>query len=136
MDVSNKSLAYALLRLTVGINFAGHGIIRLAVVGISQFAHGTAEHLSKSPLPVVFMVGFLYLVPIIEAIVGIALIFGVFTRAALIVGAILIAALTVGVTANQQWDTAGLQLTYGLVIFVLLFLLEHNTFSVDGMRRH
>jgi thiosulfate dehydrogenase (quinone) large subunit len=135
MTSSNKSLAYALLRLTMGINFAGHGIIRLTVVGLSQFAHGTAEHLTKSPLSISFMVAFLYVVPIIEALVGIALIFGIFTRVALVTGALLIAALTLGVTANQQWDTAGLQLTYALIVFVLLFLLEYNTLSVDGMRR-
>jgi len=135
MAFSNKSLAYALLRLTIGINFAGHGLIRLLVIGLGHFAHGMVANLSKSPLPAGFMLGFLYIVPIIETIVGIALIFGLFTREALILAALLIASLTLGVTANQQWDTAGLQLTYALVLFVLLFLLEHNTLSVDGMRR-
>jgi thiosulfate dehydrogenase [quinone] large subunit len=46
-------------------------------------------------------------------------------------------ALTVGVTANQQWDVAGQQLLYSLVFFVLLFLVEHNSIALDRLwRRH
>jgi thiosulfate dehydrogenase [quinone] large subunit len=44
-------------------------------------------------------------------------------------------ALTIGVTANQQWDLAGLQLLYSLVFFVLLFLVEYNQFSLDAALR-
>ena len=43
--------------------------------------------------------------------------------------------LTIGVTSNQQWDVAGQQLLYSLIFFVLLFLLEHNGFSLDARRK-
>jgi thiosulfate dehydrogenase [quinone] large subunit len=68
------------------------------------------------------MVRFLYGVPVIEAVVGVALILGLFTRFALALSALLMIALTIGVTSNQQWDTAGQQLLYSLVLAVLLFL--------------
>lgn len=134
MRFSEKSLAYALLRVAVGVNFAGHGLIRL-YIGLGHFADSTAEHLSKSPLPHGSVVGFLYVVPIVETVVGVALVLGVLTRLALIGGALLMIALTVGVTSNQEWDIASEQLLYSFVLFVLLFLWEHNEISVDRLMR-
>jgi thiosulfate dehydrogenase [quinone] large subunit len=71
---------------------------------------------------------------VIEALLGVALILGVLTRATLVLGAIFMMGLTIGVTSNQQWDIAGQQLVYSVVFFVLLFLVEHNALSVDGWR--
>jgi thiosulfate dehydrogenase [quinone] large subunit len=132
MRTSEKSLAYGLLRVAVGVNFAGHGLIRL-YVGASQFVNSTAEHLSKSPLPHGLVIGFLYMVPVVEAFVGIALIAGLMTRFVLVVSSVLMIALTIGVTSNQQWDIAGQQLVYSAVLFVLLFLHEYNDFSADRL---
>lgn len=119
----------------MGVNLAGHGLIRLFVVGLWQFAHASADHLSKSPLPHGLSVGFLFVVPIVEAIVGIALVVGLGTRFALVISSVLMICLTIGVTSNQQWDTAGTQLLYSLVLFVLLFLAEYNVFSLDRLLR-
>ena len=131
MTISDKSLAYGLLRVALGVNFAGHGLIRIHH-GVGAFAQGTAEHLAKSPLPHGFVVGFGYVIPWVEAVLGVALILGLGTRLALVVGAVFMVALTVGVTANQQWDVAGDQLLYSVVFFLLLFLREWNGISVDG----
>jgi thiosulfate dehydrogenase (quinone) large subunit len=130
MSTDHRSLAYALLRITFGVNFAGHGLIRI-YDGVGAFAHTTTEHLAKSPLPQSLIVGFSYAIPYLEAILGLTLILGVFTRISLICGAVFLMALTIGVTANQQWDLAGQQLLYSLVFFVLLFFVEHNTFAAD-----
>jgi thiosulfate dehydrogenase [quinone] large subunit len=117
----------------IRVNFAGHGLIRL-YVGASQFVNSTAEHLSKSPLPHGLVIGFLYTVPVVEAFVGIALIAGLMTRVVLVVSSVLMIALTIGVTSNQQWDIAGQQLVYSAVLFVLLFLHEYNDFSADRLK--
>jgi thiosulfate dehydrogenase (quinone) large subunit len=134
MKLTDKSLAYALLRIAFGINFAGHGLIRI-YNGVGAFAISTAEHLAKSPLPHGLTIGFSYTAPYLEAILGLTLILGVFTRISLICGTVFMMALTIGVTANQQWDLAGLQLLYSLVFFVLLFLVEYNQFSLDAALR-
>ena len=135
MTRNNKSLAYALLRIAFGINFAGHGLIRI-YNGVGPFATTTAEHLAKSPLPHTFTYAFSYAIPFLEAILGLILILGVFTRAALICGAIFMMALTIGVTSNQQWDIAGQQLLYSVVFFLLLYLIEHNALALDNYLRH
>lgn len=132
MSVSDKSLAYGLLRVAFGVNFAGHGLVRI-YNGVGVFAATTAEHLSKAPLPHGLVLGFGYAIPVIEAALGVALILGVLTRVALVGGAVFMMALTVGVTANQQWDVAGQQLVYSVVFFLLLFMVEHNALAVDAL---
>jgi thiosulfate dehydrogenase [quinone] large subunit len=134
MSFNNKSLAYALLRIALGINFAGHGLIRI-YNGVGTFASTTAEHLAKSPLPHGLTLSFSYAIPFVEAILGLTLILGIFTRAALICGAVFMMALTIGVTSNQQWDIAGQQLLYSVVFFLLLFFLDENTLSLDNALR-
>ena len=131
MKISDKALAYGLLRVALGVNFAGHGLTRI-YNGVGQFAATTAEHMVKSPLPHGFVLGFGYAIPWIEAVLGLALILGLGTRVMLAGGAVFMMALTVGVTSNQQWDVAGQQLLYSLVFFVLLFLREWNGLSVDA----
>jgi thiosulfate dehydrogenase (quinone) large subunit len=130
MRSNNKSLAYALLRISLGVNFAGHGLIRIHN-GVAAFAQTTVEHLAKSPLPPGLTYAFSYAIPFVEAILGLTLILGVFTRVALACGAVFMMLLTIGVTANQQWDIAGQQLVYSVVFFLLLYLIEHNTLALD-----
>lgn len=135
MRYSEKSLAYALLRVAIGVNFAGHGLVRLFVIGLGPFAHGAADRLSKSPLPHSLTLSFLYVVPFVETLAGIALILGLMTRTALTLCSLLMIGLLVGVTSNQQWDVAGQQLLYALVLFVLFFYWEHNELSLDAVIR-
>ena len=134
MRINDKSLAYALLRIALGVNFAGHGLIRIHN-GVATFAQTTAEHLAKSPLPHSLTYGFSYAIPFLEAILGLTLILGVFTRIALIGGAVFMMLLTIGVSANQQWDIASQQLLYSAIFFLLLYLIEYNAFAVDNYLR-
>jgi thiosulfate dehydrogenase [quinone] large subunit len=131
MKTSDKELAYALLRIAFGVNFLGHGVFRL-LAGAGKIAETMAAAMTKSPLPHGFTVGFLTVVPVIETLLGVALILGLATRVSLVVGAVFMWALTFGVTSNQQWDVAGQQLVYSLVFFVLLFLVEYNGLSLDA----
>src|SRR6202040_3526994 len=119
------SLAYVLLRIGLGVNFAGHGLIRI-YNGVDAFAATTAEHLAKSPLPHSLVFGFSYAIPFLEAVLGLTLLLGVFTRISLFCGALFMMALPIGVPSNQQWNVASQQLVYSVVFFLLLFLIEHN----------
>jgi thiosulfate dehydrogenase [quinone] large subunit len=134
MKLNHKSLAYALLRIAFGINFAGHGLIRI-YNGVGPFAQTTAEHFAKSPLPHSFTLAFSYIIPFFEAVLGLTLILGVFTRIALVCGAVFMVALTIGVTSNQQWDIASQQLIYSAIFFLLLYLIEHNALALDNYLR-
>ena len=126
------ALAYALLRVTLGINIAIHGISRI-VAGPAAFVAGLTKQFAGTPLPHFAVQGFGYVLPWAEALIGLLALFGAFTRAALIAGALLIAVLTFGSTLHQDWDVAGLQLIYATVYFLLLALRRYNAFSVDGL---
>lgn len=127
----NKAIAYALMRLALGINFFGHGFFRI-LSGVTAFAAHTAENMNKGPLPHTLTLSFGFCIPFVEVTLGVLLILGLGTRFALIVGGLFMAALTFGTTSVQNWAGAGDQLVYSAVFFFLLWLLEANTISLDG----
>jgi len=135
---SDASLAYGILRFAFGVNIFGHGFIRI-VNGTSVFAAWMLKEMQGTMLPPAMVRPFGYVVPWAESLFGLLLILGLFTRASLVLGALLIAALTFGTTLRQDWGVAGLQVTYSLVYFVLLFLREkNNQLSLDAWlgRKH
>jgi len=126
------SLGYALLRITLGINIALHGLTRI-VAGTSSFAAGMSRQFAGTVLPHFAVQGFGYVLPWAEAVIGLALLFGAWTRVALIAGALVMAMLTFGTCLLQDWNVAGLQLIYATVYFILIATVRYNRFSVDGL---
>lgn len=127
----DQRLAYALLRIVVGLNLMMHGISRM-LIGPGVFASKLVGQFAHAPLPVWSIWSFGMVLPAIEALLGLLLLIGLRTRAALVAGSLLIMVLTFGSALVQDWPATGLQLTYALVYSVLLFLLRYNGWSVDG----
>lgn len=121
--------AYTLFRLTLGVNIAMHGLVRIARP--VAFAESLASTFKGTPLPPGFLSVFQAVLPWAESLVGIAVFLGLWTRRALIAGAILMIVLTFGATLAQKWDMAGLQLPYAIAYWILLTFTEHNILSVD-----
>jgi len=133
-DLQNRTLAYALFRLFLGVNIAMHGISRLAF-DPGKF-HATIEsQFAHTPLPYRLVAAFAVALPWTEACLGLLLLVGLFTRTALICGALLMAVLTFGSSLLQDWSIAGVQLIYAIAYFLLLFLLPCNGWSVDRRLR-
>jgi len=129
--IDHKHVAYTLLRLIVGINLFGHGFIRLPK--IEGFREWMVNLFEKSPLPSSMISVFATVLPFMEFAVGIALIFGIFTRYAASLGALIICALIFGSCMIENWEMAGGQMVYGLMLFVLLFFSEYNKISADQL---
>jgi thiosulfate dehydrogenase [quinone] large subunit len=130
-SISDEALAYALLRLALGVNFFGHGFVRI-VGGVGEFAAGMAKGFEKTVLPLWMVQPFALVLPWAELVLGILLIVGFTTRATLVIGALLMTALTFGSSMQSNWAGVGTQLLYSLVFFVLLFLRRHNRLSLDS----
>ncbi len=128
----HKALAYALMRFALGINIFGHGFFRI-LSGVSAFVHAMAPGMDKGPLPHALSVGFLYATPFIELALGVLLMIGLFTRLTLVLGQLNMIALVFGTTSTQNWTGASTQLEYSFVFFAMLWLVEANTISVDGL---
>ena len=96
LDVSDTSLAYAIFRLTFGVNICFRGIARIFVLGLDNFAAGMMKQFSATAFPAAFIDAFAHTLPLIETALGIMLILGLKTRLALIVGGLMMTCLTFG----------------------------------------
>ena len=124
-------LGYALLRITLGINIAMHGISRI-LAGPGTFAASLTQQFSSTVLPHFALLGFGYALPWLETLIGLLVLVGALTRVALVAGASLIAVLTFGSSLHQDWNIVGLQLIYAIVYFMLIGWLRYNWLSIDG----
>jgi thiosulfate dehydrogenase [quinone] large subunit len=126
----DSSLAYALLRITLGLNIFMHGTSRL-LAGVGNFVSGMIKLFQGTVLPTAVVVPFGYALPWLEAGLGFLIIVGFRTREALVAGSLLMLALTFGTALRQDWDVAGVQLLYSAVYAALIAALRYNRLSVD-----
>ena len=123
-------LAYTLLRIVLGVNFFNHGFTRLG--NIPGFAQSMVDMFQNTFVPEVLVRVPAMLVPVVELIGGLLVTLGLFTQPALITLFGLMIVLMYGVTLIQNWDAAGSQLIYCLVLFILVAGNSFNTFSLDN----
>jgi thiosulfate dehydrogenase (quinone) large subunit len=131
-QTENLRVGYALLRITLGIDIALHGVSRL-LAGPASFVATLTKQFASTPLPHFAVQGFGYTLPWLEATIGLLILFGALTRVGLVAGALLIAVLTFGSSLNQDWNIVGIQLTYAVVYFILISLQSHNALSLDAL---
>ena len=124
-------LAYTFLRIVLGVNFFNHGFTRLG--DIPGFAQSMVDMFQDTFVPEVLVRVPAMLVPIVEFLSGLLVTLGLATQAALITLFGLMIVLMYGVTLIQNWDAAGSQLIYCLVLFVLIAGNSFNTFSLDRL---
>ena len=128
--------AYLLLRLLTGLDFFGHGFARIFTGShLSGFAQGMVKSMSTSPLPPSLTLVSGYAIPCVELLVGILLLLGLFTRFALTLAFLLMFVLMFGVTMKQDWNAAGQQMLYGLILAILLFTRDRYDLSWPALLR-
>ena len=129
---SDASIAYAILRITLGVNIGLRGIVRIAH-GTTAFAQNIVQQMAETVLPASAVYAFAMSLVWVEAAVGILLILGLQTRLALIVGGLMMTLLTFGTMQIENFQNAWLQLTYALVFFVVLAFRSWNLISLDAL---
>lgn len=128
----NHRIAYALFRLTLGLNIFFHGFIRI-VVSRQNFVAQTEKLFTNTFLPMWQVHLFLSILPFLEVLVGLLLILGLLTRWALVGGALLMMVLIFGTATRQDWNTVGTQTLYGLFYFFLISRMQDNCFALDRL---
>jgi len=125
-------LAYLILRLTMGVNMLTHGIARM--LNLDGFNSWMIGQFSNTILPE-FMVSIAsYMIPFSEFILGILLIFGLFTSRAYLLGGLLIVFLVFGSGLQENWNVMSSQMIYAVFFFILSYFIELNKFSIDRIR--
>jgi thiosulfate dehydrogenase (quinone) large subunit len=131
---SDTVWAYTILRLTFGANIMLHGVSRL-LAGHAAFLAYLSHYFEKTPaVPASLLPAFAWALPPVETTLGLLLVLGLWTRFALIAGALVLTGLAIGTNLAQDWGVAGLQLIYALLYYHLLVHRDQNLVSIDGMR--
>lgn len=129
--MKNSVIAFLLARICVGMSMFGHGAIRLPE--IQEFSAKMVENFQSSPLPDFMVLPFGYIIPIAELIIGILLLIGLFTKQALIGGAVLMALLIFGSSMRNEFGPISSQLIHAAFFIVpLLFVEKYNGYAIDS----
>jgi thiosulfate dehydrogenase [quinone] large subunit len=128
---TDRKLAYLVLRFSLGLDIFMHGLVRLP--HLNAFADDLVKQFGETPLPALMVRPFAIVLVFLEAIVGLLLLLGLRTRAALILGSAAIAALVFGTALRSDWNTLAIQLLYAAVYAALLAAREWNAYSLDAL---
>ena len=126
-----NTTTFLLLRLAIAASVLGHGLVRLPK--LSAFSNWMVNSFEKSMLPKILIVPFSYVLPLAEFIVGVLLFTGLFTRPALIVGAIVMILLIFGTAMIENWEALPSQLIHVAFYAVLLQFSQYNTWALDNV---
>jgi len=129
MPLSDRKLAYFLLRFTLGVSIFFHGVTRLPHLGI--FANTIVKQFANTPLPAFLVRQFAIALAIEEAVTGFLLITGCWTRWALIIGILAVASFIFGNSLIADFSTVAIDLTYAAISAALLAALEYNSVAAD-----
>jgi len=128
-----REIAYALLRITFGVNFLMGGIGKF-MMGIGDFEAGLEKQFAGK-LPVMLLKPFGYALPFAELIVGALIILGLFNLLALVLSGLELVVLTFGIIVAGDATTAAHNTQFALVNFVLLWFAGYNGYSIDRLIR-
>jgi thiosulfate dehydrogenase [quinone] large subunit len=130
---SDAALAYAIFRLTFGVNLMLRGVDRIFFLGLDNFGNGMVKQFEMTWIGPAMIQPFAHTIPWIEMAMGALIILGLFTRPALVVGGLMMTSLTFGTMFLRNFDLAWLQLTYAIAFFLLLAARSWNVISLDRM---
>ncbi|MCU7616591.1 DoxX family protein [Chryseobacterium sp. PBS4-4] len=113
------------LKLPIAVSLAGHGMVRIPKLQI--FTDGMVKSMEKSAIPEALMTPFGYILPFLEAIVGISLLIGFKPKLTIYTAISLMTILIFGSSSVENWSAIEAQLLHSLYLFVLLwFYLKYN----------
>ena len=130
---SSYRMAYALFRITLGVNMFFHGFMRI-ISDTGAWVEGLVVTFSGSFLPEMSVRVFLHVLPYYELVLGALLILGLVTWWTCVGGALMMLVLLFGNTTRQDWGTAGNNMHYTLYFCLLIAAHAWDSFCLDNRR--
>lgn len=127
--LNNQKIPALILRIAMGINFLGHGLVRLPK--LPGFKTWMQEAFAGSLMPVGLVGVWASILPFLEFGIGVLLIIGLFTRFALYAGSLVLICLVLGSCLIEKWEWVGVQMIYILFIHFILNNAEMKYLSID-----
>lgn len=131
--VHYRELAYALLRVTLGVLFLFAGVSKIGG-GVGNFASKMAQDFNGI-LPSILVTPFAYALPFVEVTLGALMMMGLFNTIVLVAAGFLMVALTFGTVMQGNFPTVAHNVMYSFFISMLLALADYNGYSVDRVLR-
>ncbi|AZA59809.1 MauE/DoxX family redox-associated membrane protein [Chryseobacterium indoltheticum] len=114
------------LRLPIAISLAGHGLVRLPK--LQTFTEGMVKSMEKSAIPEALITPFGYVLPFLEAIIGISILIGFKPKLTIYSTIALMSILILGSSSIENWSAIEAQLLHSLYLFALLwFYLKYSS---------
>jgi thiosulfate dehydrogenase [quinone] large subunit len=132
-DSSETITAYTIMRVSFGANIMLHGVSRLFMGHAAFLAYLNHYFEHAHGIPASTLPAFATVLPWVETGLGLLLALGLFTRFALIFGALVITCLVIGTNLAQDWLVSGLQLIYVFLYYYLLAHRDENRISLDAI---
>jgi thiosulfate dehydrogenase [quinone] large subunit len=126
----NKA-SYLLLRLAIGSNMFGHGLVRLPK--LAAFSSWMVGSFKKSMLPPALVTPFSYMLPLLEFGIGLLVLIGLFSRQAFIAGGLVMVILIFGSSMVENWEAIPSQLIHVAFFVVLLQYAHNNSLTLDQL---
>lgn len=130
----NSQRAYAIFRMSLGMDIFMHGFARI-LSGVGAFVAQTEKPFTKTMIPMPVVHYFLTILPFLEFAVGALLILGLFTMEASIAGALIMIILIFGMGSRQEWGNVGNEMVYAAWYFLLITFHENDWFGLDNLRK-
>ncbi|MBS1662294.1 MAG: DoxX family membrane protein [Bacteroidetes bacterium] len=126
-----NTTTYLILRLSIGMSCFGHGLVRVPKLPV--FSNWMTTQFQKSFLPQALVLPFSYALPIVELVLGVMLLLGLFTKFAAIAASIVMIILIFGTTTIEDWSALPSQLIHVAFLAMLVQFLSSNTWCVDNL---
>ena len=133
LGLTNKELGYLMARVGLGSNLFFHGLVRMPK--LQGFVAGMETKFAESMLPGFAVTATAYAIPFAELLIGIALLFGIGTRWALLATAVQMLILTSGCCLIEEFGPINSQMFLLVMSAVLMANIHLNRFAITDQRK-
>ncbi|PKA13773.1 DoxX family protein [Leptospira meyeri] len=131
IEPNGISLASLVLRIAIGTNLLGHGLVRIGnKYGVFREWIGTL--FSDTPIPSTLISTMGYIIPPMELVLGVLILVGWQTKLSLLLASLLMCSLIFGMCLLEKWEIVGIQMIYMVCYFLALYSVENQILSIDS----
>ena len=128
--MNNQQLAILAGRISLGINFTMHGLVRMPK--LTAFASGMSKSFADSIIPEPIVYGFAIVLAFAELLLGICLLIGLKVKWSLFALMIVMSFLIAGSALLENWSTVGTQMVYVTFIFLMIRHYADTPFALKN----
>ncbi len=121
--MDKNKISFFFLRLPIAVSLLGHGLVRLPK--LAAFSAWMLDTMEKSFLPQGLILPFSFALPILEFIIGIALLFRAGIQYSIYAALLLMTVLIFGSCSIENWAAIEAQLLHAIYLFGLLLYAQH-----------